>query len=140
MSLPARRQSRSLFPDFQELWEMFPNFGALRPLDQHTIRVEDKIEGNRYILRAELPGMDVDKDVNITVSNGLLTIEGKRSEEKTEKGHSEFRYGSFTRTVALPEGAKEDTADASYENGILTVTVELGKTEEPTKQIRVRKA
>lgn len=138
MTVPARRQSHSLLPDFQELIDMFPTFGALRPFDFHTIRVEDKVEEGRYLLRAELPGVDVDNDLNLTVSNGLLTIEATRSEEKAEKGRSEFRYGSFSRTVALPEGAKEDTIEASYDDGILTVTVELGRTEERAKQIPVR--
>lgn len=134
-----RRPGHSLLPDFQQLWDMLPAMGTLRPFDQHAIRVEDRVEQNRYLLRAELPGIDVDKDLDITVSNGLLTIAAQRSEEQAEKDRSEFRYGSFTRTVALPDNAKEDTIEADYTNGILTVSVELGESEEQVKQVRVRR-
>ncbi|WP_199433722.1 Hsp20/alpha crystallin family protein [Qaidamihabitans albus] len=141
MSLPVRRQAPSLLPDLHDLFDMFPSFPGIRPLlDFHSIRVEDKVEENRYVLRAELPGIDASKDLDITVQNGMLTIAAKRSEEKTEKGHSEFRYGSFTRTVALPTGAKEDEIEADYTDGILTVVVGLGEPKEPTKHIKVRKA
>ncbi|PXY22316.1 Hsp20/alpha crystallin family protein [Prauserella muralis] len=138
MTAPARRQPRSLLPDFTDLFEMFPSLAAMRPVfDLHTIRVEDKVEEGRYVLRAELPGVDASKDVDITVHNGLLTIEAKRSEEKAEKGRSEFRYGSFSRTVTLPAGAQEDSIEATYTDGILTVTVGLGEPEEPVKHIKV---
>ncbi|OQO93880.1 Hsp20/alpha crystallin family protein [Saccharomonospora piscinae] len=139
MSQPERAHPRSLIPDFRDLLEMFPTMGGLRPsLDLHGIRVEDRTEGNRYVLRAELPGIDADNDLSITVHNGLLTIEAQRSEERAEGGRSEFRYGSFARTVALPTGAKEDGIEASYDDGILTVTVELSTPEENVKQIPVR--
>lgn len=139
MSQPERSHSRPLIPDFRDLLEMLPTMGGLRPaLDLHSIRVEDRVEEDTYVLRAELPGIDVDNDLAITVHNGLLTIEAQRSEEQAEGGRSEFRYGSFARTVALPTGAKEDAIDASYEGGILTVRVELSKPEETRRQIPVR--
>ncbi len=80
----------------------------------------------------------MDNDLEITVHNGLLTIEAERKEEETEGGRSEFRYGSFARTVALPSGAREDGIDAEYDNGILTVRVPLSKPEDKRRQIRVR--
>ncbi|EIE99485.1 Hsp20/alpha crystallin family protein [Saccharomonospora glauca] len=139
MSQLERSHGHSLIPDFRDLIEMLPTMGGLRPaLDLHSIRIEDRIEGNTYVLRAELPGIDVDKDLTITVHNGLLTIEAERSEEQSEGGRSEFRYGSFARTVALPTGAREDAIDASYDDGILTIKVELSKPEENRRQIRVR--
>lgn len=140
MNQPERAHGRSLIPDFRDLLEMFPTMGGLRPaLDMHGVRIEDHIEGNRYVLRAELPGIDVDNDLNITVHNGLLTIEAQRSEEKSRADRSEFRYGSFARTVALPSGAKEDTIDASYDDGIVTVTVGLSSPEEDVTHVRVRR-
>lgn len=139
MSQPERSHGRPLIPDFRDLLEMLPTMSGLRPaLDLHSIRIEDRIESDTYVLRAELPGVDVDRDLNITVHNGLLTIEAQRTEEQSESGRSEFRYGSFARTVALPTGAKEDAIDASYDNGILTIRVELSKPEESRRQIRVR--
>jgi len=78
-------------------------------------------------VRAELPGIDPDKDVDITVENGVLTIEGeRRHEEKTEEQNYhrfESSYGSFLRSVPLPKDVDADDIRASYENGILEVTV-----------------
>src|SRR5690606_33302667 len=117
MSLPTRPFGRSMLPDFRDLFDMLPSLSSLRPaMDIHSIRIEDKLEGDTYIIRAELPGINVDEDLDISVQNNLLTIEAQRSEEQTENGRSEFRYGSFVRTVALPEGAQEDSIDASYED------------------------
>ena len=89
----------------------------------HLIRLEDEMQDGHYVLRAELPGMDPDKDLDITVSNGRLTIKAERSEKKETTGRSEFCYGSFTRSVALPAGANEDDIKATYDKGILTVDV-----------------
>jgi HSP20 family protein len=79
------------------------------------------------IVRAELPGIDPEKDVEITVENGVLTIKGeRRHEEKTEKENYyrfESSYGSFQRSVPLPKDVKADDIAASYENGILEVVV-----------------
>jgi len=123
--LPARRQPRSRLPgwsDFwSDLWTGFPSFAAMRP--SHLIRLEDEVQDGHYLLRAELPGIDPAKDVDITVSNGQLTIKAERSEKKETKGRSEFSYGSFTRSVTLPSGANEDDIKASYDKGILTVDV-----------------
>ena len=128
MSLPTRPFGRSMLPDFRDLFDMLPSLSSLRPaMDIHSIRIEDKLEGDTYIIRAELPGINVDEDLDISVQNNLLTIEAQRSEEQTETGRSEFRYGSFVRTGALPEGAQEDSIDASYEDGILTIRVKLSK-------------
>lgn len=140
MSLPTRPFGRSMLPDFRDLFDMLPSLSSLRPaMDIHSIRIEDKLEGDTYIIRAELPGINVDEDLDISVQNNLLTIEAQRSEEQTENGRSEFRYGSFVRTVALPEGAQEDSIDASYEDGILTIRVKLSKpVEKKARQIPVR--
>ena len=124
-NLPARHQPRSWLPDWSEfwsdLWTGFPSLAALR--SGHLIRLEDEMADGHYVLRAELPGIDAAKDVDITVSNGQLTIKAERSEKKETKGRSEFSYGSFVRTVTLPAGADEDDIKASYDKGILTVDV-----------------
>jgi HSP20 family protein len=89
------------------------------------------------VVRAELPGIDPEKDVEITVDNGVLTITAERREEKVEgeegtSGYrSEFRYGSYRRSMTLPTGATEDDVKATYTDGILEVRVPIG-TEKPT--------
>jgi HSP20 family protein len=120
-NLPARHQLRSWLPDWSDFWTGFPSLAALRA--GHLIRLEDEMEEGHYLLRAELPGIDPAKDVDITVRNGQLTIKAERSEKKETKGRSEFSYGSFTRSVTLPAGANEEDIKATYDKGILTVDV-----------------
>jgi HSP20 family protein len=125
--LPVRRQPRSWLPDWSDfwsdLWTGFPSLAAMRP--SHLIRLEDEVQDGHYLLRAELPGIDPAKDVDITVRDGQLTIKAERSETKETKGRSEFCYGSFTRSVTLPAGASEEDIKATYDKGILTVDVAL---------------
>ncbi len=122
---PVRHQPRSWLPDWSDfwsdLWTGFPSLAALRP--GHMIRLEDEMADGHYLLRAELPGIDPAEDVDITVRDGQLTIKAERSEKKETKGRSEFSYGSFTRSVTLPAGANEDDIKATYNKGILTVSV-----------------
>ncbi len=76
-------------------------------------------------MEAELPGVDPEKDIEVTVSQGILTISAHRQEETEGKHRSEFHYGAFTRSIALPAGADEDHIRASYDMGVLEVTVSL---------------
>lgn len=136
--LPARRQPRSWLPDLSELFTGFPSwFGSRPPLEGHLIRLEDEIEDGHYVVRAELPGIDPAKDVDITVHNGRLTIKAERSEKKESKGRSEFSYGSFVRSVTLPAGADEDGITATYDKGILTVSVKVEEAKPAEKRIEV---
>ena len=90
------------------------------------------------MVRAELPGIDPAKDVEVTLGAGYLTIHAERHDKTEGKHRSEFRYGSFTRSLPLPPNADEDDVNASYHDGILTISVAL-KTEkkEPVKKIEV---
>lgn len=84
--------------------------------------------GDSFRVEAELAGMDP-KDVEVEVAGGYLTLKGERKEEKKEEKEGgkylrqEISYGSFLRSVPLPETADSDKAKASFKNGILTVTV-----------------
>lgn len=90
-----------------------------------AIRVEEVVDGNTLVVRAELPGIDPEKDAEITVSDGALTIKAERQEKKEQKDkdsyRSEFRYGSFFRRVPLPDGVQESDVKASYKDGVLEV-------------------
>lgn len=94
-------------------------------LTMSSIRVEQFLDGNTLVVRAEVPGIDPEKDVDVSVADGMLHIKAEReekSEQKSKTGYrSEFRYGSFTRTVALPPGAREEDVTASYKDGVLEV-------------------
>ena len=79
------------------------------------------------VVRAELPGIDPDEDVEVTIDDGRLTIAAHREErsEEHESGtyRSEFRYGSSQRTMPLPAGSRADDVAASYDDGILEIRV-----------------
>jgi HSP20 family protein len=142
MSKPAvQRQSRPLIPELSEFFAAFPAFSGLRPIfDTHLLRVEDVMKEGRYELRAELPGIDPGKDVDVTVRDGQLTIKAERAKESRSNGRSEFLYGSFSRSVSLPAGADEDDITATYEKGILTVSVPIPETEPSEKHVPVHSA
>lgn len=132
MNMPVRRET--LLPDVTDWLESLPmwmNWRAVTPVQ--AIRVEHYIEDDEYVVRAELPGIDPDNDVDISVERGVLTIRAERKEEKSEKGRTEFRYGTFARSLRLPEGANEDKVSADYKDGILTVKIPFEKPREPKK-------
>jgi HSP20 family protein len=136
MSTLLRRDPKTIFPDLVDWFE--EPFLTLRPYLGQPIKVEEYLEGDKYMIRAELAGIDPAKDVEVTVGSGYLTIHAERSDKTEGKHRSEFRYGSFTRSLMLPVNADEDAVTASYRDGILTISVGL-KTEkkESAKKIEV---
>jgi HSP20 family molecular chaperone IbpA len=113
-TLSVQRQPRSLFPELADLFAGFPSNAGLRPVfDTRVMRLEDEMNEGRYVVRAEMPGVDPAKDVDITVRDGQLTIKAERTEKKEFNGRSEFSYGSFARTVSRPAGADEDDIKAT---------------------------
>jgi HSP20 family protein len=113
-------------------------FLTLRPYLTQPIRVEDYVEDGRYVIRAELAGINPEKDLEITTSAGYLTIHAERSTAMEGKHRSELRYGTFSRTLQLPAGVDEDDVTADYRDGILTITFGLGQgKKEPVKKIQV---
>lgn len=96
-----------------------------------------------YRLMAELPGMTAD-DVEIDVSDGLLTISGEKKEQRDEKDKgfmfTERSYGRFERRVQLPASADEDKIEAKFENGVLTITIGKDEKAEKRKRIEINKA
>jgi len=95
---------------------------------------------NDYFVRVELPGVDK-KDVKITVQNGILTIKGEKTQDLEKKGdtyrRTERTYGSFQRSFTLPSSVMSDKVEASYNAGVLTIS--LPKVEEAKpKEIEVK--
>lgn len=88
-----------------------------------------------YEVTAELPGMD-EKDIEVKLANGTLTIRGEKKEEREEKEKdyylSERRYGTFTRAFKVPDGVDADKVEARFAKGVLTVS--LPKTAEARSQ------
>jgi len=91
-----------------------------------TVRERD----NNLVIHADLPGLTKD-DVRVDVAEGMITIEGERKEQREEKSegqyYSECSYGSFSRSIPLPEGVDVSAAKAKFQNGVLEVMVPLPK-------------
>jgi HSP20 family protein len=126
--------------------EMLDWLESNAPLNLHGlglapyVRIEDFVEEGAYVLRAELPGIDPEKDVEVSVENDMLTIRGERREETKEKNRREFHYGSFRRTVSLPKAADADNITASYTDGVLEVRVPTTTEVAPTVRIPVQRS
>jgi HSP20 family molecular chaperone IbpA len=89
------------------------------------MRIEDEMTDTEYRISAELPGLNPEKDVEVTVDHGILSIRAERSEERKGAARSEFRYGTMQRAVRLPANADIEHIKAGYDKGVLTVTVPL---------------
>ena len=101
--------------------------------------LEVNASDNELRVSAELPGMD-EKDVEILVDDGVLTIRGEKKSETEDQGRrfSERYYGRFERSIALPYEVEEDKASASFQNGVLTVTLpKSAKAQEKAKRIAI---
>lgn len=138
-NLPEHR-GRSWLTELSDAFGGFPSLRALAD-ESHLIRLEEEVQDGHYLVRAEIPGVDPAKDVDVTVSDNKLTIKAERTEKKETRGRSEFSYGSFVRTITLPSGANADDIKATYGNGILTVDVTIPKESAPeVKHVAVAQA
>jgi len=112
---------------------------AWLPFLEPVIRIEAYRKDDVYIVRAELPGIDPAKDVQVTADDGYLRLAVVRQDllDSEQDARSEFRYGSFHRAVALPPGAKEESICATYADGILEVTMTVGEPVHISKVIPI---
>ena len=98
-------------------------------------------EDGDVVVRAELPGVKPD-DVDITLSRGVLTISGQRKVEQEQQGQGyyvrERRYGTFRRSLMLPEGIDESKIDARYEDGVLEVRIAGAAAVQEPKKIQIQ--
>lgn len=89
---------------------------------------------NEVTIKAEVPGMAA-KDVNVSITGNMLTLSGQKDESKEEKGEnfyvSERRFGSFQRSIELPDGVDADKVSAEQTNGVLTVKVPKLRSAKP---------
>jgi HSP20 family protein len=90
-----------------------------------------------YEITAELPGLD-EKNTEVKLANGVLSIKGEKQEEKEEKQKDYYRrersFGSFERSFQVPNDVEADKIEASFKNGVLSVT--LPKTAEAQKEAK----
>jgi len=147
-----RREVDRLFDQFNLSEWRFP-FGrgsaglelAWPQADWQVAPAMDLVEKNGgYEVTAELPGIE-EKNVEVKVANGLLTIKGEKSEEKEEHDKeyylSERRFGSFHRSFRIPEGVDVDRIEASFAKGVLTVALpKTAQARQNEKKIQVKAA
>jgi len=131
--LPFRR---SVF-DIEPFWRRELTWGAAPAVD-----IVEK--DNAYEVTAELPGLD-EKNIEVKLANGGLTIKGEKQEEKEEKKKDyylhERHFGSFERQFRVPEGVDTDKIEANFKKGVLTVTLpKKPEAQKPEKKIAVKTA
>jgi HSP20 family protein len=139
-----RSQIDRLFSDFQTGFPQAPSYRSLLDMEPFWRRdfnfdvtpAIDIVEKDKvFEVTAELPGLDV-KNIDLQLSDNVLTIRGEKQEEKEEKTKdryvSERRYGSFRRSLQVPGGVEADKIEANFKNGVLTVT--LPKSAEAQKK------
>lgn len=153
-----RKEIDRIFDDFHPFGIGAPSGRSVFDLELPKLRPQawqiapaiDLAEKNdEYEITAELPGLD-EKDVEIKLSNHMLTIKGEKNEQKEEREKdyylSERRYGSFQRSFQLPDGVDPDKIEANFAKGVLTVrmpkTAEAKKAEKKIaiKAAKARKA
>lgn len=105
-------------------------FMAARPVAVQPMRMEEHVADGRYVVRAELPGVDPAKDMEVSMSKGILTVRAERHEEMQGRHRSEFRYGTFIRHIALPVTADANDIKATYHWGILEISIGLHDADE----------
>lgn len=123
--LPASRRGFEAEP----FWRGEEGFGLSVPA------VDVAEDEKAYHITAELPGLS-EKDIEVNLSGDVLTISGEKRDEREEKEKSyhfsERRYGSFRRSFALPQGVERDKVEATFKNGVLSLT--LPKTPDAMQQ------
>jgi HSP20 family protein len=113
-----------MFGRFEQGWPRWPTL--FKGNGEITVPELDVRENTTsVVVEAELPGVD-EKDVTVTLANGVLTIKGEKKQEKEEKGEnyylSERSFGSFERSVRLPDSVDEGKVEAKFDKGVLKVT------------------
>jgi len=149
---PKHAEAVDLFSRFDRTFEQwikafpFPrpfSLAGMEWMSEDLIRIDEYREDGVLVVKAEMPGLDPEKDVELTVTDHVLHIAAqRREEEKTEeKGYmrQEIRAGSFNRTLALPNGVTEAEITATYKDGVLEIRIPAPETA-PTTKIPITKS
>ena len=147
-NLPARRNQdrQNFFSDFFDLYarEFFSPMLGEENTETFLPKVELQETEKGYLVRAEIPGMK-EEDINLTLDDNCLILQGEKRSEKKEEGknqfRSEFSYGSFYRTIPLRADVDNNNIEATYQNGIVQVNlVKKADGTEKVKKIAINKS
>ncbi len=120
--------------------EFVPRLRFPKNFDLNSIRIEEFVKDGKLIIKAEMPGINPDKDIDVSIHDGYLTIRGVREESISDEHRCEFHYGSFSRSIALPRGYDEKSIHADYKHGILEVTMDIPSKVHEGRKIQVNKS
>lgn len=132
----------------RELDAMFGRFGMERPVFEEMPKMwmpqmEMSTKDNTLLVKVDIPGMKKE-EVTVEVLENNLVVRGERKHEKEEKKEGFFRsertYGSFSRSIALPEGANPELAKAAMHDGVLEITMPMAKVPEKTRTLEITTA
>jgi HSP20 family protein len=116
----------------------FPTFGG--PSFDWSPQTEVFERGNQLVVRADLPGLTKD-DINVDIEGNNITIRGERKSEREENKEGIYRsersYGSFFRSIPLPDGTDADKAKADFNNGVLEITMPLPARKSTGRRIEI---
>ena len=119
-----RDEMDRMFERFEHGWPRWPALFR-RNGDFAVLNLDVREDTNSIVVEVELPGVD-EKDVSVTLANGMLTIKGEKKHEKEEKGESYFlaerSFGSFQRAIRLPDTVDDAKIEAKFDKGVLKVT------------------
>ncbi|MEL7832604.1 Hsp20/alpha crystallin family protein [Fodinibius sp. Rm-B-1B1-1] len=125
--------------NFSDIMDEFFNDVVNERRDNFVPSIDISETDDQFQISAELPGMNKD-NIDISLENGRLAISGERSfknEENNKKYHRvETKYGSFERSFQLPDNVDEDSISATYENGLLNITIQKSESK-VKKQIEI---
>ena len=140
--IPRSERFFSLIPELDIMGRFFDDLELPRVFrrEDEVLPAFDIAETEKeYTITGEIPGIEA-KDLDVTLSDGTLTVQGEKKKEQEEKGEYYHRiereYGSFYRGFRLPENVKAEALKANYKDGVLKIT--LPKTEVKTKKIEVK--
>ncbi len=140
------RDPFSMVNDLQrEMERLFGNFGFgpmfSRELDRGawSPQIEMYERNGKLVVSADLPGLKKD-EVKVDLNDNVLTIEGERKDERRDEkgGWSERSYGHFVRSIALPEGINAENANATFNNGVLEITLDAPRQQQRGRKIEVK--
>lgn len=124
---------------FSDIMDDFFNDVVSTNRDRFVPGIDISETENQFRISAELPGMNKE-DISIDLENGRLSISGERSFKNEEDGETfhriETQYGSFNRSLQLPDSVDEESIKASYENGLLNITIDKNA-DKVKKQIEI---
>jgi HSP20 family protein len=124
--------------DFDEVFDRFFGKGLSSAFSSSAAlpKIESYVEGDKMIVRADLPGADP-TEIEVSVTGETLTLRGTRAAREERKGrdfvHREVSHGSFERSLRLPKGVRAEDIRASYQHGVLELTIPIAPEMTPRK-------